>query len=88
MQAFLQNAFDEGILPRRTASGAQIVRRGNNYRTVVSADGVLSASGRVWQNISGTQLATLPFDTQQTPMREGSVEYIFVRGKKTPRKNI
>ena len=82
MQAFLQHAFDEGIQTRRTAAGAQIVRRGNNFRTLVSADALLTPAGRAWQTISGTELQTLPFDTQQTPVREGSIEYIFVRGKK------
>ena len=81
MQAFLQNAFDNSAVPRRTATGAQIVRQGNRYRTLVDSNGLLTPAGRSWETISGAELQTLPFDSQQTPVREGSVEYITVRGQ-------
>ena len=82
MQAFLQNAFDQGARPRRTPAGALIVREGNKYRTLVDRDGGLTSAGTAWQNLTNTQLETSPFDTEQLPVRDGNIETILVRGER------
>ena len=81
MQAFLQTAFDNGAVPRQTASGALIVRSANRYRTLVNRDGQQTPAGARWETITNTTLPQEAFDTEQQPQRTGNTEYIRVRGQ-------
>ena len=86
MQAFLTTAKNEEIRPKRSASGAVILRRGTKYRTLVAPSGRLTEAGRYWESIAPDRLPTEGFDVGQTPTREGNIETIRVRGmEKTTR---
>ena len=78
MQAFLEQARTDGARPKRTASGALIVRSGTRYKTLVNNSGRTTPAGRAWQAL-GQDLPD-DYDFGQ-PYREGNVEYLKVRGK-------
>ena len=75
MQAFLTTAKNEEIRPKRSASGAVILRRGTKYRTLVAPSGRLTEAGRYWESIAPDRLPTEGFDVGQTPTREGQYRH-------------
>ena len=80
MQAFITQALEKGLQPKKAASDALIIRDGTRYATLVDVGGKLTQAGRFYQESAGRQLPTGGYDAAQTPVRTGNVESIKMRG--------
>ena len=80
LMEFLRAAIAAGATPQVANSGATVLRGdGRKFKQLVNSAGKLTEAGRLYQGETGTVLATDSYDTDQTPRREGNVEYISMR---------
>ena len=80
--SFTSDAYDKGLRPRASASGALLMRDGRKHRILVDQGGNLTAQGRAYEAHSGSSLPVGGYDDTQTPSRQGNVETIRMRGGK------
>ena len=81
MQAFLDNAINTNIQPKRTSSGSLIVRQGTRYRALETSVGAKTKAGKYWERISGSLLPSEANDARSVPVRKENREFLRVKGK-------
>ena len=71
MIKFITDALAEGKAPKKTVNDSVILRQGKEHKVLVSTAGNLTKAGRAYEELSGSELITFSFDTNQTPSRVG-----------------
>jgi hypothetical protein len=80
--SFVKDAYDKGSRPRKSPSDAVLLRDGRSHRVLVDSGGRLTTHGAAYEAHSGEALPVGGFDNTQTPVRNGNVETIKMRGGK------
>ena len=77
---FITDAIAEGRTPKKTVNDSIILRQGRAHKVLVTTAGNLTKAGRSYENLTGSELYTFSFDTNQTTVRIGNIESIKLRG--------